>query len=141
MRGSDDEFEVIHTIKGKMESSASIHVGDMPWLISRELPAADLDSYSLINAVFKGYGYCPSFAFGRDGRLVRRTIYSTFQQDMDFPFYAGGDFEVEALSVLNRLFRWNYWDYFPNKGRIYSLKDKPTQVNLRSSHGPHLVDL
>lgn len=142
VKGTDDEFEVIHVVEStdsvfldikkhyirrvqsKTESFASIHIGELPWLISDEtklLPSFGSCLY------FEGYvhSYHSSiFAFDLDGRLVRRSFYPTFE-DTDFPFYAG-DLEEETLSQLNECFEWNYWNYFEKKGRIYSYKNKHT---------------
>ncbi|KAL6542787.1 hypothetical protein OROHE_010307 [Orobanche hederae] len=123
-KGSDDEFEVIRILVSNTESSVNKHlVGDLPWLVS---PGSKL--MHELHSSFFWYGqstcdllkdHIPIFAFNPDGKLVRKTMYPTFEVS-EFPFYAGS-LEEETLSQLNTYWGYDYLEheYFRYNGRIY----------------------
>lgn len=91
MKGTDDEFEVIHIYDGRDAAA-------MPWLMH---PPFDRESYAqkLVDCVFHGNHY-GLFAFDHDGTVVRSTSYPTVGDDMVFPFYKDGDMKHEILLEL-----------------------------------------
>ncbi|XP_017222423.1 probable nucleoredoxin 1-2 [Daucus carota subsp. sativus] len=121
-KGTDDEFEVIRILVNNTESSVSKHlVGDMPWLVS---PGSKL-MHELDSSYF-WYGrstydvllfHIPIFAFSADGKLVRKTMYPTFEAS-EFPFYAGS-LEDETLCQLITCWGLDYSNFRYN-GRIYT---------------------
>lgn len=130
MKGTDDEFEVIHITKlctddefggidiRKLLCLKTEHVANLPWFV---LPLSqDYDEcLSILFDLSFFQSCCPSLiAFDRDGRVVRKTVSPMFE-DIDFPFYAG-DLEKEALSQLLNAFSWNMFSNFP----IYSYKQE-----------------
>lgn len=124
LKGTNDEFEVIHILKKNMNTILPIQ--DLPWFVSL---TSDLlpDSFD-INGCYGDDDHCQStlLAFDQDGKLVRRTIFPVFE-NIDFPFYAGS-LEEETLSQLIDLFGWDYWTFYPGKGRIYTLHKKLRQT-------------
>lgn len=106
MKGTSGEFEVIHITA---LSSKTEHVANLPWFV--QLRGRDDNLFRLFDF------YVSLIAFDRNGRLVRKAVYPTFEET-DFPFYAGG-LEKEALSQASNLFGWNrFHDWHP--GTIYS---------------------
>ncbi|KAL6544859.1 hypothetical protein OROMI_023721 [Orobanche minor] len=133
-KGSDDEFEVIRILVSNTESSVNKHlVGDLPWLVS---PGSKL--MHELHSSFFWYGqstcdllkdHIPIFAFNPDGKLVRKTMYPTFEVS-EFPFYAGS-LEEETLSQLNTYWGYDYLEdeYFRYNGEmqtvpIHTFEDK-----------------
>lgn len=134
--GSDDEFEVIRIFIPELNNYTrkslgsmpnwSEPLGDTPWLISLPnnlgattwlVSLANELKHDLGSYFFKDFSYdcldhyLPIFAFDRDGRLVRETIFPTFE-DTEFPFYSGS-LKEEKLSELTKLFsRLNQWQEF-----------------------------
>ncbi|WOH08128.1 hypothetical protein DCAR_0727565 [Daucus carota subsp. sativus] len=124
-KGTNDEFEVIHILENEMKTM--IPIQDLPWLVSleNELLPGGYDFHECyeechINSTF--------LAFDQEGKLVRRTIYPVLE-NTDFPFYAGS-MEEETLSQLIMNFGWDYWTYYPNKGRIYTFHKKLRQQSV-----------
>lgn len=110
LKGTDDEFEVIQITDEPCPKNEL--VANLPWFV-----LARGQDYSLS----KWFKYIDTLlmAFDQNGRVVRKTIYPTFE-DTNFPFYAGG-IEKEALSQAVQFFRL---DLFKN-GRpawIYSYR-------------------
>lgn len=134
LKGSNDEFEVIHILKKEMDTM--LPVQDLPWFVSL---ASELlpDSFD-INGCYGDDDHCQCtlLAFNRDGKLVRRTIFPAFE-NIDFPFYAGS-LEEETLSQLINLFGWDYWTFYPRKGRIYTLHKKLRQPSVSLGIGFHV---
>lgn len=110
LKGTDDEFEVIHITA---LSAKTGHVADLPWFVQLR----GRDDY-----IFNLVGFSVSLiAFDRNGRLVRKAAYPTFE-DTKFPFYAGG-LEKEALSQIVNLSGWDrYRNGFPDM--IFSYRNK-----------------
>lgn len=130
-RGTDNEFEVIHILEEDKESVLPMQ--DLPWLVSRVsklLPGGN-------DFLFKNFGYdehnSTLLAFNQDGNVVRKTMYPVFE-DTDFPFYLGSMME-EAVSQLINMLQLDYWNVYPNKGRIYTLHKKLRQPSCRSAGG------
>lgn len=113
MKGSDDEFEVIHIVCHDNESLYNRLLTDVPWLLH---PFGYSCASELLPGIFGFHnldGYDRSceteslIAFDEDGRVVRKSYPSI--EDVDFPFYAGS-MEKEALSQLKEEFNWEYFD-------------------------------
>ncbi|KAL1811899.1 hypothetical protein ACET3Z_021964 [Daucus carota] len=124
-KGTDDEFEVIHI---KKSPSRNKHVKDMPWLVhyygegyslSKELESS---IFYFNNRHCRPIEQCLLLAFERDGSIVRKTFYPSFDNKA-FPFYAGG-LEKEFLEQLNHAFGWYYWEYASQKRQIYKRRLK-----------------
>lgn len=121
LRGTNDEFEVIHILE--KDKDTILPMQDLPWLVSHArhvLPGGYVfweDSYYADD-----YWYSALIAFNEDGNVVRRTIYPV-HEDTNFPFYSGS-VEEETLSQLIDRFGWDYWNYYPNKGQIYTFHKK-----------------
>lgn len=103
MKGTENEFEVIHICEKQM-SSYFKHVATMSGL---RLPVrAGSKEYKLIVRVLRqGFGL---LAFDSDGRLVRRTVSPSIKKgNMEFPFYAGS-LEKDVSRELKDRFDWYY---------------------------------
>ncbi|KAL8120962.1 hypothetical protein AgCh_017942 [Apium graveolens] len=140
MKGTDNEFEVIHVVESadsvyltefmlsipyrhkmvKTEPMASLHIGDLPWLVSLETKLLPAEFGSYLCFKDEDMDHPMLFAFDRDGKLVRKTIYPTVE-DARFPFYAG-NLEEEALTQLTTYFCWDYSENVHEKWRILSYK-------------------
>ncbi|XP_074324776.1 putative nucleoredoxin 1 [Apium graveolens] len=145
MKGTDNEFEVIHVVESadsvyltefmlsipyrhkmvKTEPMASLHIGDLPWLVSLETKLLPAEFGSYLCFKDEDMDHPMLFAFDRDGKLVRKTIYPTVE-DARFPFYAG-NLEEEALTQLTTYFCWDYSENVHEKWRILSYKDFMTE--------------
>lgn len=99
-KGTHEEFEVIHILE--WETGVSKHVGYLPWLVSELLPMVDWDFFNVHHSFSKSFVF-----FNGDGRVVRRTIWPSFE-NMDFPFCADG-LEKEAWTQLGVWFDWKSW--------------------------------
>lgn len=88
MKGTDDEFEVIHI---RVHScSVSLKKVAEPWLMHPHFPH---DSYAgdYINSIFsRDYGL---LAFDRDGSVVRKAGVIELGDSMIFPFYHNVDMD------------------------------------------------
>lgn len=118
MKGTEDEFEVIHITK---LSAKTEHVANLPWFVQPLGEDYTACLSLLFDLEFITYCYGGSaklIAFDRDGSVVRKTVLPTCE-NMDFPFYAGG-LEDEAVFQLFMLFGWDCLSGFPNM--IYSYK-------------------
>ena len=125
LKGTNDEFEVIHILENEMKTM--IPIQDLPWLVSleKDLLPGGYDFHEC----YEDYHVNSTFlAFDQEGQLVRRTIYPVLE-NLDFPFYAGS-MEEETLSQLIMNFGWDYWTYYPNKGRIYTFHKKLRQQSV-----------
>ncbi|KAL8094135.1 putative nucleoredoxin 1 isoform X2 [Apium graveolens] len=120
-KGTDDEFEVIHI---KKSPSHNKHVADMPWLVhnygegyslSKELERSLFNFNNCQNP--ERIQDCLLLAIERDGSIVRKTFYPTFDK-IAFPFYAGG-LEKEFIYQLNFAFGWYYMEFPSRKKQIY----------------------
>lgn len=113
-KGTDDEFEVIRIVI----NGGELDLGDKCCLVSLQRNLAHADwIVSLASQLKQNVGsyiwygrpidefefFLPIVAFDQDGRLVRKTMYPTFE-NMKFPFYAGG-LEEELSSELTALLR------------------------------------
>ncbi|XP_063942572.1 probable nucleoredoxin 1 isoform X2 [Daucus carota subsp. sativus] len=134
-KGTDDEFEVIHI---KKSPSQNKHVEDMPWLVHYYGEGYSL-SKELESSIFnfnchspEGIEACLLLAFERDGSIVRKTFYPSFD-NMAFPFYAGG-LEKEFFDQLNHAFGWYYWEFSSQKKQIYKRRLKWERVQLIDSN-------
>lgn len=94
MKGTSDEFEVIHVHHGKWSDRVATA---MPWLIY--IPFNE-DSFAqkFIDDVFGG-AYSGLLAFDRDGSVVRRALYPAVGEKV-FPFHVFDDFENEVFVEL-----------------------------------------
>lgn len=133
LKGTNAEFEVIHILEKKMDPMLPIQ--DLPWFVSL---ASELlpDSFDFNESCDHDFHFrCLStlLAFDRDGKLVRRTIFPVFE-NTEFPFYAGS-MEEETLSQLIDLHGWDYWNFYPKKGRIYTLHKKLGQPSCNLGGG------
>ncbi|KAL6509825.1 hypothetical protein OROGR_022313 [Orobanche gracilis] len=121
LKGTYEEFEMIHIFEREMDDDPIVPIGDLPWLVSRasELLPGGFDFY----CCFEDEHIRSTFlAFDRDGKLVRRTIFPMIN-DREFPFYAGS-LEEETLIQLINLFGWDYWEDYQKKGRIFTFHKK-----------------
>ncbi|KAK1358237.1 hypothetical protein POM88_051493 [Heracleum sosnowskyi] len=103
MKGSDDEFEVIHISKG-IHGKDKKYAAPMPWFM---LPYVDQDSYAITcrNCVWPGnlnLDYTGLIAFDRDGSVVRIKKNPELGDSMVFPFYQDGDMENEVLTCVRK---------------------------------------
>lgn len=129
LRGTDDEFEVIHILEEK--EKGVLPTQDLPWLespASKLLPGA-YDVFCVDDGIIYSH-HSILLAFNQDGNVVRKTIYPVLE-DTDFPFYLGSMME-EALSQLINKFEWDYWNVYPKKGRIYTFHKKLRQPSCRN---------
>lgn len=98
MKGTDDEFEVIHIRKeGIFDSFAPA----IPWLMHHPFHE---DSYAdkFIYLVFRG-GYNGLLAFDRDGSVMRKTSFPELGENMVFPFFHDGDLKNEVLLEVKKM--------------------------------------
>ncbi|KAL1821881.1 hypothetical protein ACET3Z_016750 [Daucus carota] len=117
--GSNDEFEVIRIIiDSKSGTVEQLDLDNSECLLSLEREHADMGWLVMLASDLKlnlssshyWYDKSPSyfqscfqiFAFDGNGRLVRKTMYPTFE-NMEFPFYAGS-LEEETLAQLSTAF-------------------------------------
>ncbi|KAL6566489.1 hypothetical protein OROGR_002104 [Orobanche gracilis] len=103
MKGTDDEFEVIHIHRDTWYGYQ--FQSPMPWLMH---PRFDLNSYAdkFMYHVFRQTGGL--LAFNRDGLVVRMTTHALLGDSKVFPFYHGGDMRNEVFldvkyKILSRL--------------------------------------
>ncbi|XP_074381648.1 putative nucleoredoxin 1-1 [Apium graveolens] len=114
-----DEFEVIRVIIDNTESCGGKHLnlGHLERLLSLDRNFAGILGFVTLASSLKldlssshfWYGkslsdfqsYFQIFAFERNGRLVRKTMYPTFE-NLEFPFYAGS-LEEETSAQLSRI--------------------------------------
>ncbi|KAL6532645.1 hypothetical protein OROHE_014067 [Orobanche hederae] len=98
MKGTIDEFEVIHMCEGGLPEEVAAAI---PWLMH---PPFDRMSGTrqVIDRVFDGCHF-GLVAFDRDGRLVRRTRFPVIG-NMVFPFYGRKNMEDEVLMEVEDTF-------------------------------------
>lgn len=126
MKGSCDEFEVIHIRDSSCDSEFDFN---LPWGVQYFGEGYSL-SNELLSCVFGFYPYrshkafsgCSLLAFDQKGNLVRRKLCPTLE-DMDSPFRAGC-MEKETMEQLNNVYRWYLWDLYicSSWGQIYKGK-------------------
>lgn len=92
MKGTNDEFEVIHILcDGKFSTSIKAPV---PWSMH---PPFDKDTPADKFMRFVFGSECGLLAFDADGSVVRVTTFPQFGDNKSFPFYHNGDMENEVL--------------------------------------------
>ncbi|KAL6568832.1 hypothetical protein OROHE_003573 [Orobanche hederae] len=98
MKGTIDEFEVIHMCEGGLPEEVAAAI---PWLMH---PPFDRTSGTrqVIDRVFDGCHF-GLVAFDRDGRLVRRTRFPVIG-NVVFPFYGRKNMEDEVLMEVEDTF-------------------------------------
>ncbi|XP_074377658.1 putative nucleoredoxin 1 [Apium graveolens] len=98
MKGTTDEFEVIHMCEGGLPEDVAAAI---PWLMH---PPFDKTSSTrqVIHRVFDGCHF-GLVAFDQDGRLVRRTRFPVIGNTV-FPFYRRKDMEDEILMEVEDTF-------------------------------------
>lgn len=102
MKGTSNEFEVIHICK-KQVSSNGKHRATMPWLWHPPLREGPCQRKLLVRLLRQGVGL---LAFDGDGRVVTRTKFPRIEMNnMNFPFYAGS-LEKEVVTELIDRFEW-----------------------------------
>ncbi|XP_074362254.1 putative nucleoredoxin 1 [Apium graveolens] len=108
VKGTENEFEVIHICKNITTYSYGKNITTMSWLRhpSRHPPyRAGYNVCKILVRVFRK-DVLGLFAFDRDGRLVRRTLFPSIERrNVDFPF---GDMEEEFLKELVNRFEWKH---------------------------------
>lgn len=107
VKGTDNEFEVIHICKNKKAYSYGKNIAPVSWLRhpsgnpSHRRPNIVTE---ILSRVFRG-NVVGLFAFEHDGRVVRRTLFPSIEEgNLDFPF---GDLEKEFLRELVDKFEWD----------------------------------
>ncbi|XP_074375712.1 putative nucleoredoxin 1 [Apium graveolens] len=97
MKGTDDEFEVIHICKGIYFNYDKKIEAPMPWFMHPPLDrGSNVKKY--IDHVWPGIlTNCGLLAFDRDGSVVRMKRDPELGDNMAFPFYQDGDMENEVL--------------------------------------------
>ncbi|KAL6500809.1 hypothetical protein OROGR_027317 [Orobanche gracilis] len=114
LMGTSDEFEVIDITS---DSATYEYVKDLPWDVVH-LDHDYTDEPNLFGLPGT-YTRIPSlFAFDRNGRMVRKTMFPTFE-DTKFPFYSGS-MDKEVLSQLTEVLEWDQFQYIT--GSIYTYK-------------------
>lgn len=134
LRGTDDEFEVIHILEEK--EKGVLPMQDLPWLVS---PASKLlpAGYDIFCDYYGYRRVSVLLAFNQYGNVVRKTICPVLE-DTDFPFYLGSMME-EALSQLIDKLQWDYWNFYPKKGKIYTFHKKLRQPSCRNAGSGYRV--
>lgn len=122
LKGTDDEFEVIHNLK--KEKDHMFLIQDLPWFVSlsSELLPNGFDITERCGHDFRWHRLSSLLAFDREKKLVRRTIYLAFK-DTKFRFYAW-IMEEETLSQLIDMHVWDYWNFYSKKKDAFTLHTK-----------------
>ena len=101
MKGTDNEFEVVHICKNKEGYSYGKNIAPISWLRHPSRHPSHrygLNVLEIFTRVFRRGSVVGLLAFDRDGSLVRRTPYpSIVKENVDFPF---GVMEEEFLREL-----------------------------------------
>ncbi|KAL1821390.1 probable nucleoredoxin 1 [Daucus carota subsp. sativus] len=101
VKGTGNEFEVVHICKNKERHSYGKNIAPISWLRHPSRHPSHrygLNVLEIFTRVFRRGSVVGLLAFDRDGRLVRRTPYpSIVKENVDFPF---GVMEEEFLREL-----------------------------------------
>ncbi|XP_074364044.1 putative nucleoredoxin 1-1 [Apium graveolens] len=96
MKGTDDEFEVIHIYRGVYINRDKKIVASFPWFMHAHLDQGS-EARKYINRVWPDVlTNCGLIAFDQDGSIVRMKKDPELGQNMVFPFYQDGDMENEV---------------------------------------------
>ncbi|XP_074363261.1 putative nucleoredoxin 1 [Apium graveolens] len=96
MKGTDDEFEVIHIYRGVYINRDKKIVASFPWFMHAHLDQGS-EARKYINRVWPDVlTNCGLIAFDQEGSIVRMKKDPELGQNMVFPFYQDGDMENEV---------------------------------------------
>ncbi|XP_074369735.1 putative nucleoredoxin 1 [Apium graveolens] len=108
VKGTENEFEVIHICKNRTAYSYGENIATMLWLRHPSRHPPRRSGYNVCKILVRVFrkDVLGLFAFDRDGRLVRRSLFSSIERrNVDFPF---GDMEEEFLKELVNRFEWKH---------------------------------
>lgn len=106
MKGTNNEFEVIHICRNRKRYSYGKNMATMSWMRHPHgygLGRRRCLAHMLVSKFFDGvFGL---FAFDHDGRLVRRTTRPSIERRyVGFPF---GDMEKDLLRKVVEKYEWD----------------------------------